>query len=269
MDNLGFNIYREQEGERTRVNRQIIAGSALLVGAGTTLRAGRAYAWWDNARPASDGAQYWLEAIDLRGQRTWHGPASVGHSTDPGGLPLASQRQAALLSKLGEGATPRRLAGPLEQRAARPLLPAVQSVQQALLSTQPAVKLSVREEGWYRVTQPELVALALDSAVDPRFLHLYVDGREVPIHVTGQADRQFGRDDAVEFYGIGLDASWTDMRVYWLLVADRPGHRLEPVSAPGLEPAGTASRTRWSARTEPSISRPYGTMTGRTSLVLW
>ena len=56
VDNLGFNIYREQDGERTRVNRQIIAGSALLVGAGTTLRAGRAYAWWDNSGPfASDG----------------------------------------------------------------------------------------------------------------------------------------------------------------------------------------------------------------------
>src|SRR5690606_11290673 len=44
VDNLGFNLYREQGGRRTKLNPSLIAGSALLAGAGTTLSAGRSYA---------------------------------------------------------------------------------------------------------------------------------------------------------------------------------------------------------------------------------
>ena len=47
VDNLGFNIYREENGERVLVNPQIVAGSALLTGSGLTLAAGRSYGWWD------------------------------------------------------------------------------------------------------------------------------------------------------------------------------------------------------------------------------
>src|SRR6185369_13904455 len=39
VDNLGFNVYREDRGKRVRVNSQLIAGSALMVGAGTSLGA--------------------------------------------------------------------------------------------------------------------------------------------------------------------------------------------------------------------------------------
>jgi hypothetical protein len=236
--NLGFHLHREQDGQRTRLNQHMIAGSALLVGVGTTLRAGRSYAWWDPSAEATEAGPYWVEAIDLRGQRTWYGPASVDHSSHLNRLPRAGHEHAPLLSSLGKVAASRHLTGRVPRRATSPLLPAVQSARQALLSAQGGIKLSVRQEGWYRVTQPELAAVGLDPAVDPRFLQLYVDGIEVPIHVTGEADGVFGPDDAVEFYGIGLDASWTDTRVYWLVVAERPGSRLALVSAPGQEPAG-------------------------------
>jgi hypothetical protein len=238
VDNLGFHLYREQDGKLTRLNQHMIAGSALLVGVGTTLRSGQSYAWWDRSAEATEDGYYRLEAIDLRGQRTWYGPASVDHSTHLNRLPRARHEQAPLLSSLGKVAASRHLTGQVPRRATSPLLPAVQSARQTLLSAQGGVKLSVREEGWYRVRQPELVAAGLDPTADPRFLHLYVDGIEVPIHVTGEADGVFGPNDTVEFYGIGQDASWTDTRVYWLVVAERPGLRLAPVSVPGQEPAG-------------------------------
>jgi Peptidase family C25 len=238
VDNLGFNIYREHAGERTRVNQHMIAGSALMVGAGTSLRSGRSYTWWDDSTRAAADTRYWLEAIDLGGQRTWHGPATIEHSTYSNRYSRDDQGQAALLSNVGKGATFQRLPGPVERRAARSVLSAVQSVPQAMLSTRPAVKLSVREEGWYRVTQAELVAAGLDPAVDPRFLHLYVDGREIPIDIMGQADGRFDPSDAIEFYGLGLDESWTDTRVYWLVVAERLGQRLVLVSTRGREPSG-------------------------------
>src|SRR5207247_21394 len=69
-DNLGFNVYRDQSGNRTLVNAQLVAGSAL--GAGSTLLAGQSYAWFDNTESKDSG--YWLEDIDLKGLSTWHGP---------------------------------------------------------------------------------------------------------------------------------------------------------------------------------------------------
>src|SRR5205823_5504588 len=96
-------------------------------------------------------------------------------------------------------------------------------------AAQAAVKLAVRQEGWYRVTQPTLVAAGLNPRVDPRLLHLYVDGLEVPMRITGQADGHFDPGEAIEFYGLGLDESWTDTRVYWLVVGSGPGQRIPQV----------------------------------------
>jgi hypothetical protein len=44
------------------------------------------------------------------------------------------------------------------------------------LATRPAVKLLVREEGWYRVTQPELVAAELNPRVNP-MIYSFIPGR--------------------------------------------------------------------------------------------
>ena len=68
--NLGFNIYRDEGGKRTLLNSQVIAGSALT--AGSTLRAGRSYTWWNDS--PGIGTTYWLEDIDLKGQSTLLGP---------------------------------------------------------------------------------------------------------------------------------------------------------------------------------------------------
>jgi hypothetical protein len=74
VDNLGFRVYRERDGVRTRINPTLIAGSALLVkDVGT--RSGRTYGWWDADSPdAKPNAEYWLEDVDLNGTTTWHGP---------------------------------------------------------------------------------------------------------------------------------------------------------------------------------------------------
>ena len=79
VDNLGFNIFREENGNRVRVNKQLIAGSALLVGPSTRLGAGYSYAWKDTTA-TSRNAIYWLEDVGLNGASTWHGPVSVHKS---------------------------------------------------------------------------------------------------------------------------------------------------------------------------------------------
>ena len=92
-------------------------------------------------------------------------------------------------------------------------------LQQAL-AARPSVKIFIQEEGWYRVTQPELMAAGMDPAVNPRFLQLFVDGEEQPILVRG---------GGVEFYGTGLDTPFTDTRVYWLVPGSKPGKRTQKV----------------------------------------
>jgi len=83
VDNVGFRIYREQDGVRVLITPSTIPGSAL-VSAGQRLSSyGQPYEWWDTAVPADGRAvRYWLEDVDIRGKRTWHGPTAPVSATD-------------------------------------------------------------------------------------------------------------------------------------------------------------------------------------------
>jgi len=230
VDNLGFNIYRDQDGRRVRITPQLLAGSALLAGPGTKLTSGNSYAWTDRP-PNGKPAKYLLEDIDLNGKSSWNGPIAIGSSVGKGGTAL-KQQQVTLLTRLGlrDAQLSNGLGSVPEERAAKL---ATASIPFSVAGGS-AIKLSVNREGWYRVTQPELVAAGLDSKVNPRFLQLYVDGREIPISVQGEQDGKFDPADSVGFYGVGLDAASSDTRVYWLVAGTQPGQRIERVEAKGL-----------------------------------
>ncbi len=102
--------------------------------------------------------------------------------------------------------------------------PTTLAVQQAIAAGK-AVKIQVRQSGWYRLTQPELVAAGLDSSSDPRLLQLYVDGEEVPIALSSSGSK-FNTADTLEFYGVGLDTPTTDTNVYWLINGISAGKRV-------------------------------------------
>ena len=108
------------------------------------------------------------------------------------------------------------------------------------LAGKPAVKLLVKEEGWYRVTQPELVAAGLDPNCKPQYLKLFVDGEQQAILVTGSRDGRFDPADAIEFYATGLDTEFTDTRVYWLVDTSSAGKRVRAVNNPGVPTASTS-----------------------------
>ncbi len=232
-DNLGFNLYREEGGKRQAVNAQLVAGSALTTEA--ALLAGRHYAWWD-AAPGSPSTAYWLEDVDLDGQATWHGPFYVKQAT---GKPPASS-QAALLASLG------RTAGADRTRAVEPqaAMPSPKGLIQPInLAALPAIKIEVRQSGYYRLSQAELLAAGLSPAVDPRSLRLFVDGRELPIRVSGESDGKFDTNDTVEFYGVGLNVAATATRAYWLVAGAQTGMRIAKAS----EAAGRPVNDRFAA----------------------
>src|SRR5450432_4480834 len=87
--------------------------------------------------------------------------------------------------------------------SAAPWLSAARAVAgptQIDLAAAPTIKLAVRGVGWMRVSQPALSAAGLDAGVDPGQLHLYADGIEQAIRVTGNGDSTFDPDEAIEFY---------------------------------------------------------------------
>ncbi|MGA9772879.1 MAG: C25 family cysteine peptidase [Blastocatellia bacterium] len=243
VDNLGFHIYCEENGKRTRLNPQILAGSALIAGPGIEMKAGRSYSWWDGSSIGRQNSRYWLEEIDLKGASVWHGPVAIKYENGRK-QSAVKERQAIMLSMLGREQIQEGTTRPVESKSDSVQLAAAQIQPNLNLAAQQAVKISVNHEGWYRITQPELVRAGLDPKVNPRLLQLYVDGREQPISLTGKNGTDFGPLDAIEFYGIGLDTASTNSRVYWLIAGTQPGLRIQQVkSAAGLASASSFAFT--------------------------
>lgn len=241
VDNLGFNIYREEAGGRTRVTPEILAGSALLAGPGTALAAGKSYAWMDRPPGGAEDARYWLQAIDLDGQSFWRGPVVVNRSVAADQLPAYEKQKAVALSALGRiDKAIRQPSTVAVERRAKPVRTDLKRAPSTDLAAPAALKLTIEREGWYRVTQQELVAAGLNSGVDPRLLQLYVDGKELPAIVTGEQDGRFDPADAVEFYGVGPDSPFTNARTYWLATGSRPGKRVVELDGQATPSAPTS-----------------------------
>jgi autotransporter-associated beta strand protein len=230
VNNLGYRLYREQNGRRTRVTPSIVAGSTLLVGQGNRLTAGYSYSWFDPQ--GTPGTAYYLEAIDLDSSRQTHGPIYPYGGSRNGVSP--KRERTLLLNELGKSfaansgnaATtgwPAAMSAAARSETLK-LKPQSLGAQQAIAGGK-AVKLQVRQTGWYRVTQPELVAAGLDPSSDARLLQLYVDGEEVPVRLSAEGAR-LSASDTLEFYGVALDTQTTDTRTYWLINGTTAGKRI-------------------------------------------
>ncbi len=231
-NNLGFNIYREENGQRTLINDSIVAGSALMAGAGTQINAGMHYSWWDSVDGEKDNLRYWIEDVDLDGAVQMHGPFDVetgsGFSSD--------KTRAGLLNAVGAGST-------IQKQYTEPGDPSVNSKGSSRRSSRlaaaaaldfsgrRAVKLSIREEGWYRVSIADLIAAGLDPNFDPRYLQMFAGDKEQPLLVSG-ADGSV-RNGAIEFYATGQNTPFTDARAYWVFVGNQIGTRVSLINAPG------------------------------------
>lgn len=219
LDNLGFNVYRDQGGTRTQVNPAIIAGSALVVRQGTPLYAGYSYQWFDAA--GSLDSRYYLEDLDLNGAKTLNGPFTPVWNES-----LPKSQQARTISEVAatQASATTQMGGPAGAFENPALVPAAIQDQWAIVA-QAGLKIGVKQNGWYRVTQPEMLAAGFDVSADARNLRLFVDGREVPIEVT-KSSGLLGSGDFLEFYGTGLDTLTTDTHVYYLINGSQAGLRV-------------------------------------------
>jgi len=233
VNNLGFNVYREKNGQRSRVTPSVVAGSALSVGQGNRLTAGYAYSWFD--QEGSADTAYHLEAIDLNGSRQWVGPVY------PFAAPAVERgrkesNRALLLSEVAaasggnshsfETGWPAPMTASKNAERSQSVKPNAMplGIQQSIAAG-PAVKIQIRKTGWYRLTPAEIVAAGLDASADPRFLQLFVDGQEVAIRLGIESTR-LGEVGTIEFYGVGLDTPTTGTRTYWLVNGNTTGKRI-------------------------------------------
>jgi len=271
ISNLGFNLYREQNGQRVRLNSSLLAGTALLAGPKTTFTSGHSHAWLDKPE-ASGEAAYWVEEVDLNGDTSVFGPVFVEPAAEPRSAalsPLIAEREGSalkpqVLSELGRAPSltlnsNASNCGPVnsgsrsfQRTGGQPALtPRTQQQQYALVSG-PAIKISVCAEGWYRLTQPQLMAAGLSPNVDPRLLQLYVNGVEQPMLVRGHADGRLNPRDTVEFYGYPLNTTWSGTQVYWLVAGSTKGKRVRTEAVWGetnSEAISYPATVEWNPRT--------------------
>lgn len=236
-DNLGFNVYRETSRGREKVNKQLLAGSALF-SRRDELTSGRAYRYKDRLKDG-EFAQYSIEDVDLNGTRTLHGPVTP---VIVGEVPEAANTDtiADLGSNGGIFVSPEGIGA-----AKNTPSPARQLAQQWDLAAQPAVKFMVADEGWYRVTKRDIVAAGFDPGSDARRLSLYTGGIEQPLLADDGGDNVFGDDDALEFYGFGNDTPWSGARAYWLV---RDKGRNQRVKTDKSKERGNVTSTQYTFR---------------------
>lgn len=67
---LGFNVYRQVNGKRVRLNRALIAAKGRGL-----------YLFLDRFAPRARSVRYWIQSVSLDGSGTWHGPVRVRSST--------------------------------------------------------------------------------------------------------------------------------------------------------------------------------------------
>ncbi len=209
-DNLGFNVYRDAGGQTTKINKHLIAGTALTSKKHDS-EAGHVYRVSDKLDQGTF-AQYWLEDVDTAGRHTMHGPVSPVNGA-PSGPPNTTP-----LSGLGVNgdvfASPAGF-GAAHSTAQEPAN-AAQYKQQLVLAADDGLKIYVSQEGWYRVTRAAMTAAGYDPGSNPSAISLYMLGNEQNINVDDGGDGNFDANDSIEFYGYPLDSPSTGARTYWL-----------------------------------------------------
>lgn len=105
-----------------------------------------------------------------------------------------------------------------------------------ILPGEAKLKIYIKDDGIYKLSGKQIEKAGWDlSGVDPEYLTIILQGKKIPIHITGAEDGSFNREDNIEFWGesIWCDNTaenrkniYTDYNIYWLIIADTPGLRL-------------------------------------------
>jgi peptidase C25-like protein len=241
-DNLGFNIYRLQAGVRLRANREIVPGAIFVANQRTLPSDVHSYSWFDRA--GTPDSIYYIESVSARGIT----------QLDNRAITVTTKSNVAFAS--GQATNQLEAADDADNSSPQKSFPAAAATtapvpngaleDQWSVAAKPGLKISIKSDGWYRVTQQDMAAAGFNPAVDIRNLRLFGDGQELAIN-TSQALGPFSSGDYIEFYGRGIDVPTSDTRTYYLIADSVPGKRVRgelhldsaPSSAPALPPVAS------------------------------
>lgn len=237
--NLGFNVYREVGGKRELLNASPIIGTALRSRVNLETKSA-GYSWTD-VEPV-ENAVYYLEDIDMKGRRTIHGPVTPlrqdsGYERQTNPKLLSDLRKLTKSAKQTDSVSGNETAAKAPAKtAAKASVNSGNSQRQFEIAARDGVKIAVQREGWYRITLAELQNAGFNLNSDPNNWQLFADGEEIPF--------RFGAENAVEFYGHGVDLLETDKQTYYLTVGKSAGQRLPEEQATEVEQRNDAASFR-------------------------
>jgi len=208
--NMGFNVFRIGRGGHVQVNSDLIFGSAAR--AGSVPQYGEKYSFYD--RKGDLGSVYSIEANDLDGRKITSNSISPTYSKV---VPVGEQPRSSGKSMLQSEAlnVPKEVLSDIDAPSFAP-----DPITHQWVVSHPGVKIGVKKEGIYRVTNGDLQAAGFNTASDPDNWQLYVNGVQQAITIGPGASY-------IEFYGNGVDTPESDIQGYFLIVGDGPGKRIQ------------------------------------------
>jgi hypothetical protein len=209
-DNPGFYVYRMRDRRISLATR--IPGPVSSDG-------GYSYRWFDAS--GTSNSIYYIESISTNGNtrvrsKVYYAVVPVSQSGDQPSTEASGSGSGAGAAQWVEE-FPASLGGLQSQLPDSPM-------NQFDIATQAALKIQVKTDGWYRVTQQQMSAAGFNPTVDIRNLSLFVNGQEIAI-LTGKDTGQLTSGDYIEFYGQGLDTPDTATRIYYLIAGTTAGKR--------------------------------------------
>lgn len=248
-NNLGFNVYRVSGNSSVRANRELIPGAVFSATRALRNSSDCSYSYFD--REGTAASSYQIESVSVDGiveRDNSLVSAKQGTALDTE-LNSSSNTNVARAENNSFSKTT-----PAAEQSILPK-PNGQLEDQFYVASRLGLKISIKKDGWYRVTQPEMAAAGFNPTIDIRNLRLFTEGRELAIN-TSQAIGTFGSSDYIEFYGRGLDVPTSDSRTYYLIADTTPGKRIKgelqldtssaaPVVTPTVPELPPVSRSSW------------------------
>ncbi len=216
VDNIGFDIYRIDGGKRIKVNQTIVEGSGLIGGSGP--QSAGEYVFFDNDGGLS--SIYQIENISVN--RTNHRSPGVFPKFESNLQNVTSAaytyRPRSVLSKKVQALSYDAPNLPSELKSiADESDSLVDPVKQRAVAAQPGVKIGITSRGVYRVTNAELQNSGFDLNQPREKWQLYLNGVEQAISVTA---------NYIEFFGKGIDTTYTGKNIYFLTAGSENGKRI-------------------------------------------
>ncbi|MEP6924141.1 MAG: C25 family cysteine peptidase, partial [Pyrinomonadaceae bacterium] len=230
IGNLGYNVYRLQNGERVQINPSLIPGSVFNAGQDQPLY-GKSYSFFDEK--GLPGSEYEIEAVTVDNE---HQSVTVKTHYDAKTLVRRAGSAAKNSEEFLSSKATQKLFGQRENPAtikikdgvlsAEPRIQA-DSVQQRWVAAQPGLKFAIKTNGLYRVSRQQLADAGFDTNIPTINWQLYTDGVEQTMLLTGDNNGGvLGANGYLEFYGFGVDKLYTDTQVFYLVVGTAPGKRM-------------------------------------------